>query len=127
MGNFAKGKYSNYGTLEIKATGDVYTGEWNKGIIYRGTWTKKDGSRYEGTFWKKMADGRGVWTKDGDTYSGDFVKNKFEGQGTYTKKNGSTRKGKWQGGQLIQEDRYQGTSRRKRYMGYTQYNMNYNP
>lgn len=90
------------------ADGSVYSGQRNgKGLRHgEGLMTWPSGDRYEGQFNRWHIEGEGTirYAVDGSSYSGLWFNDVYEGRGVVTTAGGTTYKGIFKAGQLVQQD-----------------------
>lgn len=90
------------------ADGSVYSGQRNGKWLRHGeslmTWPS--GDRYEGQFNRWHIEGEGTirYAVDGSSYSGHWLNDVYEGRGVVTTADGTTYKGIFKAGQLVQQD-----------------------
>lgn len=88
--------------------GSVYSGQCNgKGLRHgEGLMTWPNGDRYEGHFNRWHIEGEGTirYAVDGSSYSGLWFNDVYEGRGVVTTADGTTYKGIFKAGQLVQQD-----------------------
>lgn len=81
----------------ISGDGDVYEGEWKRGIANGvGTFTYANGDFYKGQWLDGRRHGKGTEThSEGSSYSGDWRNNEYNGKGRYTFQSGGSYEGQW--------------------------------
>ncbi len=91
------------GTLTM-ANGDVYTGEFEHGIISgQGQILFANGDSYEGEFLDDQINGEGVYRlENGDVHTGEFVDGSLDGTGRIDFKSGYVKEGTFKQGELIE-------------------------
>lgn len=94
-GQWADGLATGFGTF-IKGNGFTYTGDWVKNAQQGYGVEECAETRYEGTFFNNLKEGRGIFSwKQGSVYEGEFHNNKIHGEGTYKWDDGRVYTGQW--------------------------------
>ena len=88
------------------SNGDIYYGEWKDGKMHgKGCLTVREhGAVYDGYFENNEFQGKGTFVyKNGNIFKGNFLRGKRHGKGHIDMKDGSSLKGVWENGILVQE------------------------
>jgi hypothetical protein len=92
-GDILKGKFEN-GTFKegtYFSNGNEYTGTFvDDNLEGEGSFKLRDGDVYVGNFKKGLFEGKGTLTQNGNTYVGDFKEGKYHGHGVINYVNGET-------------------------------------
>jgi len=83
--------------------GDSFTGFWQNGSMYLGTYTFANGDKYSGTFNKEnQFDGFGrYFYENGGYYGGEWLNGNYEGKGYYHDKDYKRQIGMWKNRSLV--------------------------
>ena len=101
-GEIKDGKPYGFGTYRWN-NGDVYTGEYVKGIRHgKGKFVYANGNYYDGDWVDGKYHGHGIYHwNDGDQFEGEWQNDKRHGSGKWTYANGNYYTGVWEHGESV--------------------------
>jgi hypothetical protein len=106
VGNFENGLPGGSGLMTL-SDGTVLSGQWTQGHLNgTGEMRTPDGAKYCGDFVNDLPNGQGTFIlPNGIQYSGEIKDGRFHGLGTLTFTDGRQKKGRFEHGILIEEEK----------------------
>lgn len=108
-GFLKKGKIDGYGVIRWAFDGDVYEGFFKNGVLNGfGRYYNDDGDHYEGYFvnWQRYGEGTNWYEPESEKfkYTGEWKNDEPHGIGSIYYRDGRTKRGIFENGELIKED-----------------------